>query len=365
MIDRSPQEDQARRLSLTIELLRIGVGLVWAMNFVFIVAPANNFFGGFSQVALSFAPTSLGGPTLAQFVASHATVFAWVVALLTGYLMVAFTFGLTTRWACLLGGIFSAVLLGTQVGNTFLFPGGTDVGEHPLYLLIYIVLVFGGAGQTLSADHWISALLARRRASRAVQARPTPRGFWAGSLDVRHFAVYFVAGILLSFGVGAGLMVALPPSSPTPVGPITTSYENLTITLNNSSGPSNGWPQYSPANFTVPAGRVIFTITDNDSPMSWSACACVVTGTGGSVELVNGTPEHIVSSSNVAHTFNVPNLGLSIYSPGQSVVQFTVDLLAPGVYQWFCMAPCGTGANPYTSPPMGVPGFMTGTITIS
>src|SRR5208282_2172467 len=197
----SPAEAAARRASITIELLRIGVGLVWAVNFVFILAPANNFFGGFGQIALSFAPTSLGGPALAQFVAAHATIFSWLVAILTGYLAVALTLGLSTRWACLAGGIFSAVLLGTQIGSTFVFPGGTDVGEHPLYLLIYMVLVFGGAGQAYSADHWIADAWARRRAAVAARPRPSPRGFWAGGLNVQFFAVYFVAGIIIAFGI--------------------------------------------------------------------------------------------------------------------------------------------------------------------
>jgi hypothetical protein len=371
MADPAPPNDRGRQLSLTVELLRIGVGLVWALNFVFIVAPANHYFGNFGQTALSFAPTTLGGPALAQFVAGNSTVFAWIVAVLTGYLMLALTFGLTTRWACLLGAIFSAVLLGTQVGSTFVFPGGTDVGEHPLYLLIYMVLVLGGAGQSLSADHWISSTLAQRRAARAARAAralPSPGRVWTGGVSLRFFAVYFVVGVVVAFAIGAGLVVALPyrsGGSPPPVGPTTTSYVNLTITLNNSTGPANGWPQYSPANITVPAGRVIFTITDDDSPMNWTVCPCVVTGTPGDVELVNGTPVHIVSPDNVAHTFNVPQLGLSIYSPGQSVVQFTANLLRNGTFVWFCMAPCGTGTSPYSSPPMNVPGFMTGNLTVT
>lgn len=355
-------EESARRLSLTVELLRIGVGVIWAVNFVFIVAPANDYFGNFRQTALSFAPSTLGGPTLARFVGDHAAVFGWVVALLTGYLAVAFTMGLTTKWACLFGGIFSAVLLGTQVGSTFVFPGGTDVGEHPLYLLVYTVLIFGGAGQSLSVDHWISSALARRRASLAPRPLPVPGGFWAGGVNLRFLTVYFVAGVVIAFGIGAGLVLALPPaSSPGNASPLPTSYENLTVNLN----PVNGWPQFSPANFTGAPGRVIFTITDNDMPMNWSGCPCVVTGTNGSVEEINGSPTHIVSSDNVAHTFNVPRLGLSIYSPGDSVVRFTAVLLNPGTFQWFCVAPCGAGSDPYSTPPMGVAGYMSGTMTIS
>jgi len=351
-------KDRAR---LAVELLRIGVGIVWTMNFIFIVDPANHYFGNFGQTALSFAPTTLGGPALARFVAANSTVFSWSIALLTGYLAVAFTLGLTTRWACLLGGIFSAVLLGTQFGSIFVFPGGTDVGEHPLYLLIYFALVYGGAGQALSTDLWIANALEHWREGREARGLGERRGVWAAGSAARLFGVYFIAGVVISFGIGAGLMVALPPTSTPAAAPATVSYENLSIVINQTTG----WPQYVPANFTVPTGVVVFTITDNDSPMTWSGCPCVVTGTQGQTEEVNGSPIAIVSSVNVAHTFNIPRLGLSVYSPGQSVVRFRVDLLNPGSFQWFCIAPCGAGTDPYDTPPMGVAGYMTGTMTIT
>jgi uncharacterized membrane protein YphA (DoxX/SURF4 family) len=356
-----PPGRRSQAAALAIELLRIGVGLVWALNFIFIVDPSNDWFGQFGQIALSLGPTSFGGPGLAQYVAAHATVFAWVVAVVTGYLMVGFLLGLTTRWACLVGGIFSAILLATQVGSTFIFPGGTDVGEHPLYMLIYVVLVVGGAGQALSVDRWIARAWARRRATQLPRGFPQPRGAWTAGLSYRFLLTYFVVGTLLAFGITLGLMAVTPPSSAPGTGTAPVAYENLTISINDS----NGWPQYSPANFTVPTGRVVFTITDLDSPMNWSQCPCVVSGTDRSEELVNGTPTHVVDSQNVAHSFNVPNLSLEVYMPGLSVVQFTVDLVNPGTFQWFCTAPCGAGSNAYTTPPMGVPGFMTGTMTVS
>lgn len=356
-----PAERRNHRPAFAIELLRIGVGIIWALNFVFIVAPANQYFGHFGQTALSFAPTTLGGPAFAQFVAAHALFFSWVIAVITGYLAVALILGITTRWACLVGGLFSAVLLGVQVGSTFVFPGGTDIGEHPLYLLIYVGLVVGGAGSAYSLDLWIVTAWARRRAVRAaVTGAPRPRGIALLGLNYRFFVVYFVAGILITFGITAGLIVAIPPGSPATSGSSAVSYENLTVSINAS----NGWPQYTPANFTVPTGLITFTITDRDAAMNWPGCGCVVTGTQGGTEQVNGTAAHIIPSSNVAHTFNVPSLGISAFTPGGSVVRFTVDLINAGTFQWFCMAPCGAGANPYSTPPMGTPGFMTGTMTI-
>ena len=347
--------------ALALEFLRIAVGLVWALNLVFIVAPQNHWFADFSATALSYGPTTIGGPGLAQYVGAHAAVFSWLVAIVTTYLAAAFLLGFTTRLACLVGGVFSSVLLATQVGSTFVFPGGTDVGEHPLYLVIYIALVVGGAGRALSVDRWLSETFARRHAAHAARGLPAPRRAWTAGPSYRFFLAYFTAGILVSFAVTLGLMVAVPSSAPNGSGPTPVYYENLTVSLN----PVNGWPQYTPANFTVPAGRVVFTITDHDSPMNWSQCPCVVSGTDKVVEMVNGSPDHIVPSSNVAHSFNIPQLGLDVYTPGQSVVVFTVDLVNSGTFVWFCIVPCGAGANPYTTPPMGTPGVMTGTMTVS
>lgn len=348
-----------------IELLRIGVGVVWTVNLLFILDPANDYWSTFSSVALSFAPTTLGGPGLAQYVASHSWFFAWGIALVTAYLAIALLFGVTTRIACFVGSFFSALLLATQFGSTFLFPGGTDVGAHPLYILVYGVLVVGGAGSSVSVDQWIRHTLAERRATRAAAEAPVGRpvpSVWASAVSLRTLVTYFVVGTLLSLALGFGLVLAIPaapPASAAPSGPVT--YLNLTVYID----PSNGFPEYSPANFSAPMGRTVFTIVDNDSPMSWTGCPCPVTGTVGGIELINGTPFGRVPATNVAHTFNIPVLGLQVLSPGLSVVQFSVDLTSKGVFFWYCFAPCGTGANPYNTPPMGTPGYMTGALTVT
>ncbi len=128
----SPEPERAEgRAALAVEVLRIGLGLVWAMNLVFIVDPANQFFPTFSSTASSYAPTTLGGPGLAQFVAAHGAVFSVLIAVATAYLAFAFLTGTTTRWACVVGFFLSGFFLVTQWGSTFYFPGGTDVGPHP------------------------------------------------------------------------------------------------------------------------------------------------------------------------------------------------------------------------------------------
>lgn len=140
---------------MALDLLRVGMGAIWAVNLVFVIDPQNAFFQGFRASALSYAPTSVGGPAVADFIGAHSALFAWLFAVTTAYLAVALLAGLTTRLACLVGGGFSVGLLLTQVGSTFFVPGGTDVGPHPLYLVAYLTLFLGGAGRYVAVDAWL------------------------------------------------------------------------------------------------------------------------------------------------------------------------------------------------------------------
>jgi uncharacterized membrane protein YphA (DoxX/SURF4 family) len=144
-----------RRTASSLEVLRIGLGVVWAANLLFILLPSSDYWGSFASVAASFGSTTPGGSGFAQFVSSYPTVFAGLIALVTAYLAVAFLAGFTTRLACLVGFFASSVFLWTQWGSTFSFPGGTDVGAQPLYLVMYVVVFVGGAGRFWAVDGWI------------------------------------------------------------------------------------------------------------------------------------------------------------------------------------------------------------------
>lgn len=148
----TPPADRAGR---ALDLLRILLGLIWAVNLVFIFLPAADYWGSFSVVARSYGPTSLGGEGLANFVAGHPTFFASLIAAVSVYLALALLLGFTTRLACVVGFMASTAFLVTQWNATFFFPGGTDVGAHPLYLIIYLALFLGGAGRYGSVDAWI------------------------------------------------------------------------------------------------------------------------------------------------------------------------------------------------------------------
>lgn len=168
-----------------------------------------------------------------------------------------------------------------------------------------------------------------------------------------------VAALAVALAGVTGLTFEPTGSGPA-AGTAHTSYLNLSIVVD----PATGYPRYDPANVSVPAGRVVVTLTDHDVPMAWPACTCEVRGTVDGTERVNGTVVTHVDRANVAHTFTIPALGLNVLSPGGSVVEFTLDVEHGGTYVWVCDAPCGAGSDPYTSFPMGAPGFMSGTLTV-
>ena len=158
----------ARSLRRGIIALRLALGLVWALNLIFIFDPANDFFSTFASTAASYAPVSLGGAGFPTFVSAHPALFSALIALVTLYLAIAFLFGVTTRVACWVGAGFALALFVSQFGATFVIPGGTDVGPMPLYLAAYFALWVGHAERHASVD----ALLARH-GWRWARRRPT------------------------------------------------------------------------------------------------------------------------------------------------------------------------------------------------
>ncbi len=166
--------------------------------------------------------------------------------------------------------------------------------------------------------------------------------------------VVVVGGVALS---AQGAVGAAATTSTSNGGSV--SYLNLTIVINAT----NGMPQYLPSNFSVPHGKVVVTIVDQDEAATWAQCPCQVTGTVGNSESINGSaPTSSVDPANVAHTFTVPSLGINVYSPGLSSITFTLNLDETGQFSWFCEAPCGSDG--LTGAPMGVPGYMSGTMTV-
>jgi uncharacterized membrane protein YphA (DoxX/SURF4 family) len=165
--------DPRERAWRGLDVLRILLGVIWSANLLFILLPTADYWGSFSDVAASYGPTTLGGPGFANYVAANPTFFAVLIAVATGYLAVAFLLGFTTRLACAVGFLASAVFFLTQWATTFAFPGGTDVGAHPLYMACYVALFIGGAGRFWSLDAWIWRT-GRARVARVARWIATP-----------------------------------------------------------------------------------------------------------------------------------------------------------------------------------------------
>ena len=168
-------------------------------------------------------------------------------------------------------------------------------------------------------------------------------------------------------------------------------YElTLVITPNSAWNSTNTAPQFwvvtptglvSSANISLPAHRLIqLTVEDLDTgndplPAQYSQ----VTGTVGNTEMMmnltaasqnptNSSNYSVVSSldaqGQVSHTFTIPQLGINIPSPAQSVevVDFTIN--QTGVFPWQCMDPCGFGPSGWLGP-MSSAGWMQGSVTVT
>src|SRR5579871_3397042 len=260
---------------MAIDLLRVGMGLVWSLNLLFILTPSNQYFPMFQSMAASYGATSLGGAGFANWVAGYPVFFAWAIAVLTAYLAVAFLLGVTTRLACATGAVASVAFLVTQFYSTFAVDGtGTDVGPHPLYILIYLILFAAGAGQYFALDHWMwvsgkarfprvsswvasprdlpcnascvaagyrapgaagtgpAAAASENRGLAAVRSAPSrANGRWA-----------MLASFVVALLIVAGVAVALRSVNPTPAPPAPTMVvvESALLVINYSGGAAQG-----------------------------------------------------------------------------------------------------------------------------
>jgi heme/copper-type cytochrome/quinol oxidase subunit 2 len=136
----------------------------------------------------------------------------------------------------------------------------------------------------------------------------------------------------------------------------------------------------SSANISLPVNTLIqITIVSYDTPTAGSLQQYgAVNGTvGGVVYMINGTTassgmtpmpwgQNVTSvpASLLAHTFTIPQLGINIPVVGGDTEIAYVEFTKAGTYQWFCMTPCGFGANGAEGA-MSTPGWMTGTVTVS
>ncbi len=179
------------------------------------------------------------------------------------------------------------------------------------------------------------------------------------------------AGVLVVL-LGASCSQAPKPKAQPVVKPVYHAY--LTLLTGQMTG-KPGWPQFQPADFTLPADSdVVLTITSyGDDSATVSAPYDKVMGTIDGQELVNGKSVSSVPLKQIAHTFSIDALKLNLPIPAVQhhkgpivpvVVVAEIHTPASGTQTWQCYAACGTGKAGWDGS-MVTDGYMTGKVTFS
>jgi hypothetical protein len=139
-------------------------------------------------------------------------------------------------------------------------------------------------------------------------------------------------------------------------------------------GPHPAWVSYLPTTYLkVPAGAVVhITIDQQDSASGLrNPYFSLVRGTVDNEMTVNGKVLQAIDPTTPAHTFTVPDLGVSVPLEGvsgkvtQNVVEFS--FVVPdqkGLFRWQCFVPCGAGTLYGNGGPMQTLGYMAGELQV-
>jgi hypothetical protein len=177
---------------------------------------------------------------------------------------------------------------------------------------------------------------------------------------------------LASAGTKAGVRAtAHHPAAPAPAARPAEVWLYLSILTGAMIG-RKGWPEYVPADFTVPADSLVHVeirCFDNGTASVPSGYEYVHGTVGGTMQLIRGVNGNVdalpvvtvnhVAPGNVAHTLTFSDLNLSVPVPPLSTVRFAVHTPGRGTYGWQCMAACGTGQGGWGGP-MATQGYMNG-----
>lgn len=194
----------------------------------------------------------------------------------------------------------------------------------------------------------------------------------AAGLGLAVAASALAATVVYAAGGPLTVRPAVAKSAVATAGVPATTHLYLSIESGRMLG-KPGWPQYVPADFTVPANaKVIVTIHNFDAgPATIPAPYLKVQGTSSGSEQVlaakpGAKPQTVtqVASDGAAHTFTVPQLNLNVPIPPASTVTFSFRTGAAGTYAWQCFAPCGTGPAGWSGA-MADSGYMRGAMTVA
>jgi hypothetical protein len=202
--------------------------------------------------------------------------------------------------------------------------------------------------------------------------------------------------VLAAIGLYIGLYLINVPGSASATPTATGSQLYVaTVATAEASDPHNTWVSYYAVDansgnwrhdttFQVPANTLIhMTIYQYDTSTGLrNPFFSQPSGTVGPV-MVDGKPITVVDPTLPAHTFAIPQIGLSIPLPGASstaknlctqapcalsnahhTVSFTFRSPGKGLYRWQCFVPCGAGFIQGNGGPMQTVGYMGGFLKV-
>ena len=194
-----------------------------------------------------------------------------------------------------------------------------------------------------------------------------------------------VAGVLVGFFVTRFLnpvppQIAATTTSTTLQGRPVVSF-NLTTVAVGTAGQGNGehpnWVGYLPTTYLkVPAGAVVHMTIDQQDGQTGARNEYfgLVRGTVNDQMTVDGKVASALDPTTAAHTFTIPDLGVSVPLDGvadnapanaQQVIQF--DFVVPdkpGLYRWQCFVPCAAGTLYGNGGAMQALGYMAGELQV-
>ncbi len=142
-------------------------------------------------------------------------------------------------------------------------------------------------------------------------------------------------------------------------------------------GDHPNWVGYLPTTFfRVPPNATIRVTVDQQDGASGlrNPYQGLVRGTVGGAMTVNGKTTQAIDPANAAHTFSVPDLGVSVPLLGidpnnpkntDNFVVFSFKVPASGIFHWQCFVPCGAGTLYGNGGPMQTLGYMDGQIEVA
>jgi hypothetical protein len=202
------------------------------------------------------------------------------------------------------------------------------------------------------------------------------------------------AGVLIAFYVVSYLLVTPPTLSAASSGAGTASLTLQTVAAFGSGGhpdwvsylaqdPQGNWVHTT--YLQVPANSLVkVTIYQYDTGTGLrNPFFTQVRGTEGSTMAINGKSALTIDQADAAHTFAVPDLGISVPLKGvdpnaknqctaapcdtsmaHNTITFSFRTGAPGTYRWQCFVPCAAGNLVGNGGPMQTLGYMGGFLNV-